>query len=103
VTNLFFRDAGGVANVGIDSFVDTIRSTGTPITAVDWKPYPDVDESLLAAMTDLGEHEVTRQRANERAASRIVEARPIWRDIQEAQAALELEGMTLCHAGPPVT
>ena len=103
MTDLFFGDADDVANVGIDSFVDPIRSTGTHVTAVDWEPYPDVDESLLAAMTDLGKHEVTIQRANERAASRMVEARPIWRDIREAREALQLDGMTLCHAGPPVT
>lgn len=103
MSDLFFDDGDGIVNVGIESFIEPIRSKNVPVTDVDWKPYPGVDDELIDGLTELGEHEPKIRDANERAANRLVEARPIWRDIQNARTALDLEGMTLCHAGPPVT
>jgi hypothetical protein len=96
-------DGEGVVNAGIESFIDPIRETGVQVTDVDWEPYPDVDDALVDGLTALGKHESKIRAANERAAECLVEARPIWRDIQDARTALDLDGMTLCHAGPPVT
>ena len=103
MSNLFFDSDEGIANIGIESFVDPIRKAGVQVTDVDWESYPGVSDGLIDKLTALGKHGEEIRAANKRAGDRLVEARPIWRDIQDARTALDLDGMTLCHAGPPVT
>ena len=103
MSDLSLDDDSGVINVGVDSFVGPLRDAGVDVTTVDWEPPGGVDASLRDEMAALGRYGGQIRDANDRAARRLVEARPVWRDVRTARAELPaLDEMALCHSGPPV-
>ncbi len=93
-----------VLNVGLDGFADAAKESGASVTNVDWSPPTDVDDDLMTSLGVLGEHTDRIQRANRKAADRIVETEPVWTDVVTANNALDdLDDTTILHAGPPVS
>jgi hypothetical protein len=102
MSGLFLEDEH-VLNVGVDSFVSQLEAGGASVTDIDWAPSPGVDEDLQTALTSLGRYGGKIRAANERAADRLVDVRPVWTAVRPAAEVLPaLDSMALCHAGPPV-
>jgi len=107
IRNLFANELH-VINLGLHSFAETLRGTGTPVVDVDWKPPAGGDPELIATLDRLrapsseGWSEPIAE-ANEEAISRLLAARPIVQGIGIAEEVIP--GMTktmILHAGPPV-
>jgi len=100
----FFDENPGVVNIGVSTFLPQLERKDISVTDVDWSPPVGVDSTLQSALTELGGDGKRIREANERAAQRLVETRPVWTDIRPARSELPaLNGMAVCHAGPPVT
>lgn len=94
----------GVVNIGVDRFADVLYRRGIAVGRVAWEPPADVDDELEGQLTDLAAFGDRIRAANETAARRLTDARPVWRDIRPATDAIDaLDGRTLLHAGPPVS
>jgi hypothetical protein len=98
-----------VANVGLPSFAEELRSQGVDVRTVEWAPPLGGDTRLgwaLARMLD-GEHADGRddriREANETAIERLLGGQPVWVDVAPAREALTgLTDRTILHSGPPV-
>lgn len=107
IRNLFANELH-VINLGLHSFAETLRGTGTPVVDVDWKPPAGGDPELIAildtlrAPSDEGWCEPIA-RANEEAISRLLAARPVVQGIGIVSEVIPgIEKQTILHAGPPV-
>ncbi len=102
-----------VVNIGLQSFAETLHSTGTPVVEVDWKPPAGGDPEMIAILDSLrasrrasssgeGWSESITQ-ANEEAVSRLLAARPVVRGIGIADEVIPgMKKNTILHSGPPV-
>jgi hypothetical protein len=43
-----------VANVGVGDFAESLTAQDVPVTQVDWKPPPTLDDELARLLEDLG-------------------------------------------------
>jgi hypothetical protein len=104
VSDDLFDEDLSVVNVGLERFRDTLESTGTPVSHVDWNPPEGVDADLNRRLTDLFEHGDHIAEANAEAFERLIGATPVWTDVGTAHEEIpDFSGQMLLHAGPPVT
>ncbi len=103
--NKLFGDKLEVINIGLPSFADTLRGQNTPVAHVDWRPAAFGDAELSALLeTAKKQNSDLREKANEEAAKKILDAQPVIVGI--AKRAIDVvPGMKdnmILHAGPPV-
>jgi hypothetical protein len=96
-----------VANVGIPSFAEELRSQGVDVYPVEWSPPLNGDArlgwALARLMDDEGELDGPIRNANETAVGRLLEAVPLWVDVRTAREVMpEMTDRTILHSGPPV-
>jgi hypothetical protein len=95
-----FRRELHVANVGLDLFADTLAAQGIEPARVEWRPPADGMSAEL--WQTLAEPRI--EAANERAARRMLEARPVLVDVRPASEVVPgMSRRTIFHAGPPIT
>jgi len=102
----FFSRPLRVVNVGLSSFAETLRSFGTPVLDVDWRPPAGGDPELVAVIDRLaadGRWIEEIERANADAVDRLLAAEPRVIGIGVARDAIPgMTDRTVLHAGPPV-
>ena len=107
VSKLFSEELR-VINLGLSSFAETLRATGTPVVDLDWRP-PAGGDSALTDLLDRLRTEDGRtwieeiEKANAEAIERLLSAEP--RVIGIGMARDVIPGMTdrtILHAGPPI-
>jgi len=97
-----------VVNVGLSLFADTLRSSGTPVTDVDWRPPAESDQRLTKTLRSIQKRNASGHlniidEANRTAHQRMLDAQPALVDVAPAGEAIAgLEDRTLLHAGPPI-
>lgn len=87
-----------VLAAGVDVLAAGVESQGARVDRIAWRP----PAAAAATLARLARHAGTIHAANDEAARRLLDARPILTGVGIARAALELERGTLLHAGPPV-
>ena len=89
-------------NVGLDLFADALRSQGTELAEVQWRPPAGGDPDTVRALERLwGRHGERVAQANDEAVRRIEATSPAAVAVARAGDVLEvLEGRTLLHSGP---
>ena len=105
IQDLFSRELR-VVNLGLSSFAETLKTTGTPVIDLDWRPAAGGDTELadlLDRLTVDGRWIETIERANGEAVSRLLAAEPRVVGIGIARDAIPgMTDRTILHAGPPV-
>ncbi len=106
-SNLFQNDLV-VVNMGLASFGENLRRTGTRVVQVDWRPEARGNPEMLAALDLLrgtdGELLPEITTANTEAVSRLLKARPTITGIGRAIDLIpEMKKNLVLHAGPPVS
>jgi len=105
VQELFSRELR-VVNLGLSSFAETLKTTGTPVIDLDWRPPAGGDvelADLLDRLTVDGRWIEKIERANAEAVSRLLAAEPRVVGIGIARDAIPgMTDRTILHAGPPV-
>jgi hypothetical protein len=99
-----------VINVGVDTFMRSVRETGGKASALDWRPVGDGDPDLAWTLARLASDKEDADslgahidRANVQAVERIVSSRPMLVDVAlHARDVWPDMGRTLTHAGAPV-
>ena len=97
-----------VVNVGLSLFADTLRSSGTPVTDVDWRPPAENDQRLTETLRSIQKRNASGHlniidEANRTAFQRMLDAQPALVDVAPAVEAIAgLDGRMLLHAGPPI-
>ncbi len=91
-------------NVGLDLFADALRSQGTELTEVQWRPPAGGDPDTVGALERLwGRHGERVARANDEAVKRIEATSPAAVAVAPAGDVLEvLQGRTLLHSGTAI-
>jgi hypothetical protein len=91
-------------NVGLDLFADALRSQGTELTEVQWRPPASGDPDTVRALERLwGRHGERVARANDEAVKRIEATSPAAVAVAPAGDVLEvLQGRTLLHSGTAI-
>ncbi len=99
-SNLFKKPLK-VANIGLESFKESLDAAGAASVHVDWKPPVNVDPALLqaagsfAARIETGNAEVLR---------RILAGAPVLTGIDIAHNVIPgMRDNLILHAGPPIT
>jgi len=104
VSRLFSSELRAV-NLGLESFADSLRASGTEVVQVRWKPPAGGDARMVAALDRIAASaRVDIEAANASAAERILKSKPTL--IGVGTAAEVVPGMRrdlVLHAGPPVT
>jgi len=105
IRDLFSRELH-VVNLGVSSFAETLKTTGTPVLDLDWRPPAGGDAELadlLDRLTVDGRWIEKIERANAEAVSRLLAAEPRVVGIGIARDAIPgMTDRTILHAGPPV-
>jgi len=92
-----------VVNLGLASFVDALRATGTAVVEVDWRPPAGGDAELLQVLDQLESDAERIGQANAAAIERLLSAEPRVVGIGIARDVVPGMSETLIlHAGPPV-
>ena len=99
-----------VINVGVDSFLASVREAGGTALDTEWRPPGDGDPALAWAVAMLAPDPADPQapgsridRANALAVERIVSSQPVLVDVApHAREVWPDLGRTLLHAGAPV-
>lgn len=89
-----------VANVGVETFYQTLQDQRVASVQVDWRPPAGGDPMLAALLPTLDTQRV--QAANLEAFNRINQAEPVLVDVKFAKDVLPMDRYTIGHAGPPV-
>jgi len=98
-----FASEPRVVNLGLASFAETLRATGTPVLDVDWRPPAGGDVTLLRALDALEPHAERIERANAEAIDRLLAAEPRVVGIGIARDVVPgMSDKQILHAGPPV-
>lgn len=97
-----------VINLGLSSFAETLRTVGTPVIDLDWRPPAGGDGALAGLIDSLRAEEGLGwiepvERANAEAIERLLSAEPRIVGIGVARDAIPgmRDGLVL-HAGPPI-
>jgi len=91
-----------VVNVGLASFADTIRATGTPVVDLDWRPPGEGDAADARTLAGLVNHPGV-EAANETAFARYLAAQPVLEGVGVARETVPGMGeRTILHSGPPI-
>ena len=107
--SLLHGDALSVINVGLETFVHSVREHGGRALALDWQPPGDGDPALAWALAQLaGDADDPAcagsriDRANALAVENIIAAQPRLVDVaMHAREVWPAMGRTLLHAGAP--
>ncbi len=94
-----------VIGVGLQGFVDDLKSQGVAATALDWRPPASKNTQALAAAEQLSTGTVSEMinKANAQAMERMHSADPVLIDVQLAADAIDgLGDHLILHAGPPI-
>ncbi len=99
-----------VVNLGVDTFMDSVREAGGVAVAVDWRPVGDGDPQLAWALAALAGDAADPDsvgaridRANAVAVERIIASQPVLIDVAlHARDVWHDMGRTLLHAGAPL-
>src|SRR5690348_11483713 len=98
-----------VVNVGVDTFMDSVRASGSVAVPVAWRPPGDGDARVawslaaLASDADAASAGARIDRANALALSRILAAQPMLVDVAlHARDVWPDMRHTLLHAGAPL-
>lgn len=99
-----------VINVGVDSFLASVRESGGTVLETEWRPAGDGDPALAWAVAMLAPDPADPEapgsridRANALAVERIVASQPVLVDVApHAREVWPDLGRTLLHAGAPV-
>ncbi|MFB4315755.1 DUF1116 domain-containing protein [Actinomadura sp. 21ATH] len=97
LNGLLTRDPAVVA-AGAGVLADALEEQAVPVERVDWRPPPEEMADVLVAVMGRPGYAA----ANERAAGRMLAARPHLVDVRPAAEVLGLERGTFLHAGPPL-
>src|SRR5262245_17823767 len=96
-----FHD-GLIINVGLASFVDSIRIAGGSAMQVDWSPPARGDRAAGWCLATLVNHPAV-EAANEFAYARYPAAQPALVGVGAAREhVLGMHGRMILHAGPPI-
>ena len=88
------------ANAGIELLASELERQDIAVERVDWRPPAAGSEEALAR---LALHSGAIATANDTAAQRLTEARPLLSGVALARDVLpEVSERTLLHAGPPI-
>lgn len=92
-----------VANLGLESFAESLLTTGQNVHHVNWQPIAGGDERLAWQLAQTFADERV-DRANQEALARYQSSNPVLVDIVEARNAIHAlaEQKMLLHAGPPI-
>ena len=82
-----------VVNVGLSLFADTLRSSGTPVTDVDWRPPAESDQRLTKTLRSIQKRNASGHlniidEANRTAHQRMLDAQPALVDVAPAGEAI---------------
>lgn len=104
--DLFASDLN-LINLGLEGFADTLRTQGTRVTQVDWRPPAGGNRALIALFDRLEAAEsagtVDRAEANAEAVRRVQAGKPTLVDIGIARDVVPgMHDRLILHAGPPV-
>jgi hypothetical protein len=87
-----------VVTAGVSLFADALASQGITTVRVDWRPPVAAGDALARIVADPRVDD-----ANDRAVTRLQEARPLLVDVRAAREAItDLDDRMLLHAGPPI-
>jgi hypothetical protein len=97
----------GVANVGLRRFADELEEADAQVVDMRWEPPRGGSPELARMLADLADDQrglgTKIHSANEKASTRLIEARPVLKDVAPAREVLDgLTETTILHAGPPV-
>ena len=107
IQNLFSSELR-VVNLGLSSFADTLRESGTTVVDLDWRPPAGGDSRLIRILDDLRSATGTDwiapvADANQLAVERLLAAEPRVVGIGIARDVIRgMTDRTILHAGPPV-
>lgn len=105
IQELFSRELR-VVNLGLSSFAETLRESGTPVVDLDWRPPAGGDAELADLLDRLavdGRWIEKIERANAEAVARLLAAEPRVIGIGTARDVIPgMTDRTILHAGPPV-
>ena len=89
-----------VVNVGLEGFAEQIRSSGAPVTHLEWKPPAVETEASIAQLLAV---ESVSGEPNRAALRAMLDARPTVIGIGRAHELIpELADGLVLHAGPPI-
>lgn len=96
-----FESGPEVVNLGLPLFYEAFKTQAVPVINVDWKPPAKGDQELVQILGRLSNNEI--REANEAAAKRLIDSRPVLVDICQAMDVIPgIDENTILHAGPPV-
>lgn len=96
-----FESSLSVANIGLETFKDTLKSQHVPAIHLDWRPPAGGNAKLAALLSKLDTPEV--EAANTIAFDRINAAEPTLVDVKYAHEVIPgIDKLTVGHAGPPI-
>jgi hypothetical protein len=105
IQELFSRELR-VVNLGLPSFAETLRESGTPVVDLDWRPPAGGDAELADLLDRLavdGRWIEKIERANAEAVNKLLAAEPRVVGIGIARDVIPgMTDRTILHAGPPV-
>jgi hypothetical protein len=104
-THQLFTTPLSVVNVGVGMFAADVQKQGAAVAHLDWTPPGGGDPAAIRALSRLEDPDVAAKiaAANQVAAERIVNARPVL--VGFGRAIDVVPGMTektILHAGPPI-
>ena len=96
-----FDSSLSVANIGLETFKDTLKSQHVPTIHLDWRPPAGGNAKLAALLAKLDSPEV--EAANKVAFDRINAAEPTLVGVKYAYEVIPgIDKLTIGHAGPPI-
>jgi hypothetical protein len=101
-------DGPRVINIGLEAFADEISTVGGSVVSVSWKPPAGGDPETLARLIRMTAWPAAARRrveqANLEATRRLLDARPVVKDIRRAGDVIPgMHDRLVLHAGPPVS
>ena len=90
-----------IVNVGLQSFIDPVASTGARAVQVDWTPPAGGNRVAGWCLAQLLNHPAVES-ANEKAYAALLDAQPVLTGVGTARDELKLSGRMVLHAGPPI-
>jgi hypothetical protein len=97
-----------VINIGLESFGPELAGAGAQVVSVEWRPPAGGDPETLRRLGQMLDWPAPARRrvaqANSEAVRRLLDARPMVREIRTAGEAIPgMHRKLVLHAGPPVT